>query len=131
MAQNKYSFGGYTPDRQPIKVTPKFAVTSTEESGRVQTGQMLNTPMFTVASYQIEFGKMTGEDLGKLLAKIVGKSSFTFHHFDVFNNQWADAQFYAANIDCSNVYIKDGKETVDSLSFQVTGINPVSSRYST
>lgn len=132
MSQQKYKFGSYTPgqgdyinDRQPIKVTPKFAVTSTEESGRVQTGKMYNTTMFTVESYDIEFGKMTGSALSNLLRAIMGKPSFQFYHFNVFNNQWQTSPFYVANIDCTDLYVKDGKETIDKLSFQVTGINPV------
>lgn len=125
MAQNKYSFNGYIPNRQPIKVTPQLATTSTEESGRVQTGLMYNTTMFTVIAYDIEFGKIDGEDLAGILSAIVGKPSFAFHHFNVFKNRWETSQFYAANIDCSELKVKDGKEFVESLSFQVTAINPI------
>lgn len=125
MAQNKYSFNGYTPTRQPIKVTPAFAVTSTEESGRVQTGYMLNTPMFTVEAYDIEFGKTDGETLSNMLQAMTGKSSFPFHHFNVYKNRWETKPFYVANIDCSELMVKDGKEFVESFTFHVTGINPV------
>ena len=125
MAQQKYKFNGQTPNRQPIKVTPRLATTSTEESGRVQTGQMQNVTMFTVVSYDIEFGKVQGEDLAGILSAIMGKPSFAFTHFNIVRNTWETSQFYVANIECSELYVKEGKETVDSLKFQVTRINPI------
>lgn len=125
MAQQLYKFDGYAPSRQPITVTPKLAVTSTAESGRVQTGQMQNTTMFTVESYDIEFGKVEGQDLARILRSIVGKPSFLFTYFSVYNNQWQEKQFYAANIDCSELCVKEGSTFVKSLKFQVTGIDPI------
>ena len=121
----KYRFGSYTPKRQPTSVKPALATTSTEESGRVQSGVMENDVMFTVEAYDIVFNNLKGDDVSNLLSEIVNKSYFPFYHWNMFRNVWEETYFYAANIDCSDIHFVKGVATVDQLSFHVTGIYPI------
>lgn len=125
MAQEKYTFAGWTPPRQPSSVDFSLAVTSTEDSGNTQDGVMRNKVMFTKEAYKITFDKLYSADVAQILQKIVGKSSISFHYFSPYYGQWRTDKFYVANINGSIVSIKEGREGEKGLSFQITGINPL------
>ena len=126
MAQDKYSFDGYTPTRQPSTVQSMWATTSTSDSGRNQFGYMTNKPLFSNEAFKVSFEENLYEpDMSHILQAITGKSSFSFHYYSPYYGAWRTAQFYVANIDASNVMVKDGREFLAGLSFQVTAINPL------
>lgn len=124
--QQKYSFGGYTPIRQPSSVQSMWATTSTSDSGRNQFGGMTNKPLFSNEAFKVTFDENLYEpDMSGILQAITGKSSFSFHYYSPYFGAWRTAQFYVANIDASNVMVKEGREYLDGLTFQVTAIDPL------
>lgn len=125
MAQNKYSFNGYTPSRQPSAVEFSFATTSTADSGRNQFGVMNNVPMFTAESYKITFDKLYSSDVSSILRNIIGLSFISFHYFSPYYGAWRTDRFYIANTNGNIVSVKEGKEGEKGVSFQLTGINPL------
>ena len=54
MAQNHLQFDGYTPpDVDEDGYTIAFAATSSDDSGRLMNGKMVNTRLFTVEPVEI------------------------------------------------------------------------------
>ena len=126
MAQNKYSFDGYTPTRQPTEVVPAWATTSTADSGRSQFGKMNNKVMFSVQAFTITFAEnLYATDMKRILQAVLNKSSFMFHYFSPYYGEWRTDKFYVANIDCSAIQVKDGREFIQGLTLQVTDENPM------
>ena len=125
MAQNYYSFGGYTPSRQPDSVEFSLATTSTADSGRNQLGAMDNSVMFTVEQYKVTFTRLGAYDTKKMLQAITGKNSIAFHYFSPYYGEWQDAQFYVANNTLKIKSVVEKKEVFNNMNFQITGINPI------
>lgn len=126
MAQNHLMFEDYTPpdpDEDGYQVA--FAVTSTSSSGRTMRGPMINTPMFTVESYNLKWTDIAATDVKNILSRILGKPSFSFFHFNVYTAQWETSQFYVANVNSPVYRLNDGEERVNQFSFQVTAIDPL------
>lgn len=113
MAQNHLQFDGYTPpDVDEDGYTIAFAATSSDDSGRLMNGKMVNTRLFTV------------EAAAEILSKTVFKSQFNFHYFNIKTAKWETHAFYVANVDTAMYSLKEGEEKCTSLSFQVTRIDP-------
>ena len=112
------------PDEDGYKLS--IAVTSSEDSGRLLDGTMINTPLFVVEAYTLKFSNLKASECAEILRQVVGKSQFLFYHFNQYNCKWENTYFYAANINVSPCSVEEGLEHVDELSFQVTGVNPLS-----
>ncbi len=126
MSQQHVKFGDYTPpDVDEDGYQPQLATTSSEKSGRTMKGGMMNTPLFTVEAYSLKWTDIKATDVANILSRVVGRSSFSFYHFNVYKAKWETGEFYAANYNTPVASLEEGKEKYDELSFQVTGINPL------
>ena len=126
MAQQHLRFGTYeSPDPDEDGYQVSFAVTSTESSGRMQRGNMVNSAMFTVEAYNLKWSDLPANVVKGILEQIMGKNEFDFYHYNVYKAQWETGKFYVANISSPFYKLNEGNERVDELSFQVTAINPV------
>lgn len=126
MAQNHLKFGDYTaPPVDQDGYQAKLATTSTSKSGRTMRGVMKNTAMFTVESYDLKWTNISVKEASLILEKVLNKNSFQFYHYNVYRSRWESGEFYAANYNTPVVDLTDEKETLNELSFQVTGINPI------
>lgn len=126
MAQQHLMFGTYeAPDPDEDGYQVQFATTSTSSSGRTQRGNMINTAMFTVEAYNLKWTDIPASVVKNILAQVMGKNSFNFHHYNVYTAQWETGEFYVANINSPFYRLNEGDERVDELSFQVTAINPL------
>lgn len=126
MAQQHFIFEDYTvPDPDSDGYTPAFAVTSTENSGRTMRGNMINTPMFTVAAYDFKWTNLPASVASEIIKRVMGKASFRLFYFDIITCTWKWGDFYVANIGPPFYMLNEGDERVSELSFQVTAINPV------
>lgn len=84
MAQNHLQFDGYTPpDVDEDGYTIAFAATSSDDSGRLMNGKMVNTRLFTVEAYNLKWTDITLEAAAEILSKTVFKSQFNFHYFNI------------------------------------------------
>lgn len=127
MAQQHLKFGTYeAPDPDDDGYQVSFAVTSTENSGRLQRGNMKNTVMFTVEAYNLKWSDLPASVVKSILEQIMGKNEFDFYHYNVYKAQWETGKFYVANISSPFYKLNEGEERVNEFSFQVTAINPVS-----
>lgn len=126
MAQQHLRFGTYeAPDPDDDGYQVDFATTSTESSGRLQRGNMINTTMFTVEAYNLKWSDVSAIVVKNILAQVIGKNSFDFYHYNVYKAQWETGKFYVANISSPFYRLNEGEEKVNELSFQVTAINPL------
>lgn len=126
MAQQHIRFNNYQPP-EPDKdgYTVSFATTSAANAGRSMRGKMTNPVLFTVEAYQLKWTDIPAEDVKNILAEVMGKSEFDFYHYNIYAAAWETGKFYVANINSPVYSLAEGEERASELSFQVTGINPV------
>lgn len=103
----------------------QFATTSTSDSDRTQDLVMHNTPIGTVESYSLKWSGLTLAEASLILRQVVNKASFKVHYLDVYSGKWKDGWFYAANFNITPIDLTAGKERIDSLSFNIVGVNPI------
>lgn len=126
MAQQRLKFNNYTPPNVAEDgYTPSYAVTSSEDSGRIMKGSMQNTVLFTVEAYNLKWTRITTAQVSRILKEVMGKSGFNFHYFSFYHNAWKTRKFYMANASLQIKSLKVGAEKVTELSFQVTGSEPL------
>lgn len=126
MAQQQLKFGTYeAPPTDQDGYQPQLATTSTANSTRTMKGKMKNTVLFTVEAYQLKWSYIKANEAAQILAQVVNKNEFDFWHFNIYKARWETGRFYAANFNAPVLNLTDGEETLDELSFQVTGTNPI------
>lgn len=126
MAQEYLKFNDVTvkiPDRDGYGI--QFATTSTSDSDRTQDLVMHNTPIGTVESYSLKWSNLTLSEASLILRQVVNKSSFKVHYLDVYSGKWKDGWFYASNFSITPIDLTAGEERIDSLSFNIVGVNPI------
>ena len=93
----KFTIDG-TEIRTPTTYKPVFATTSTEDSDRTQDLIMHNTPMGTIAGYDLTWDSLTSEEISVIINLMMNKPYFQFHHRDPRNaSGWSTSEFYASN----------------------------------
>lgn len=126
MKQQQLKFGTYeAPPTDQDGYQPQLETTSTANSTRTMKGKMKNTVLFTVEAYQLKWSYIKASEAARILAQVVNKNEFDFWHFNIYKARWETGRFYAANFNAPVLNLTDGEETLDELSFQVTGINPI------
>lgn len=110
----------------PSTYKPVFATTSTDDSDRDQNLVMHNTPIGTIAGYDMTWELLTWEEISTILNAIMNKKQFSFHHKDpTIPNQWVDKTFYASNMDMAAQTLEDDEEMWEDLSINVRRIEPI------
>lgn len=110
----------------PSTYKPVFATTSTDDSDRDQNLVMHNTPIGTIAGYDMTWELLTWEEISTILNAIMNKKQFSFHHKDpTIPNQWVDKTFYASNMDMAAQTLEDDEEMWEDLSINVRRIDPI------
>lgn len=102
-----------------------FQTTYSEDSTRVQNGTVHLTPMFTVEQISYSATDIPVDKAAEILQQIIKGQKFTLHYFSLYYNAWRDAEFYVGqgqfNIGC----LSEDNMHLDSLSFNMTGVNPL------
>lgn len=125
MAQDTIKINGtdiYQPDEN-LKYS--FETTYTEDSGRVQTGKGYFTPLFTVEQLNYTATGIPQKEATKILQMVDKGQRFTLHYFSMHYGKWRDAPFYVGKGDMSIGTLQAGEEILESLSFNMTGVNPI------
>ena len=116
-----------TEIRTPTTYKPVFATTSTEDSDRTQDLIMHNTPMGTIAGYDLTWESLTSEEISVIINSMMNKPYFQFHHRDPRQaSGWSTAEFYASNysMQAQRLGEREG-ELWSGLSINVRSIYPV------
>lgn len=110
----------------PDSYKPVFATTSTDDSDRDQTLTMHNTPIGTIAGYDMEWGTLEWDEIATILNSMLNKSQFSFHHADpTIPGYWVDRDFYASNFNMAAQTLEDGIEMWEGLSINVRRITAI------
>lgn len=110
----------------PSTYKPVFETTSTDDSDRDQNLVMHNTPIGTIAGYDMTWELLTWKEISTILNAIMNKKQFSFHHKDpTIPNQWVDKTFYASNMDMAAQTLEDDEEMWEDLSINVRRIDPI------
>lgn len=123
--QEQFKIDGVTI-KAPDEYKPVFATTSTDDSDRDQTGDMHNTPIFTIGGYDMKWGQLTWTEIAAILNGILGKSEFSFCHKDpTIPGKWVERAFYASNFTMAAQTLEDGEEIWTDLSINIRRIKPI------
>lgn len=128
MAQQRIKINN-TAIVQPEEMSWNFETTSTADSTRAMSGTVYNTPMFTVESFSVSWGRMTRAELSTILQAIVQtprKPYFTLHYYSPYYNAWRDGQFYVGQGSLKIKNLKESSEYVEGMSCNFIGRNKIS-----
>ena len=123
---DKFSIDG-VEIKTPTEYKPVFATTSTDDSDRTQDLIMHNTPMGTIAGYNLKWEQLTSKEIADILNAMMNKPSFSFHHRDPRDESgWADADSYASNFNMGAQRLGERTgELWSDLSINVRSIYPL------
>lgn len=106
----------------PTTYSALLSTTSTDDSNRDMRLDMHNTPIGTIAGYDITWRHITAKECAKILGLVLNKKEFSVHYFDILTAGWGDAQFYASNFNAPLQKWEDGVEYWDELAFNIRSI---------
>lgn len=128
--RNHFAIDGHLI-KAPDEYKPVFATTSTADSVRDQSLVLHNTPIGTIAGYDMKWGVMTWEECANILNLMLNKSSFQFRHKDPTQpptatnpEGWVTLDFYASNFNMAAQTLEPGNEGWTDLAINVRRIRP-------
>lgn len=112
--------------KAPDGYKPVFATTSTADSVRDQALVLHNTPIGTIAGYDLSWGVMTWQECATILNSMLNKPKFSFYHKDPRRpGQWTTAEFYAANYNMEAQTLEENSESWTGLTINIRRISPI------
>ena len=102
-----------------------FETTYTSDSTRVQSGVMHATPMFTVEQFSYSATDVPVDDAKVIIQQIIKGNAFKLHYFSPYYGEWRDDMFRVGKGQYSIGTLKADEEKLSSLSFNMTGDNPI------
>lgn len=126
MAQDRIKINGieiWQPDSKELGYS--FETTYSEDSARTQDGVGHFTPLFTVEQLSYSASNIPAYKASEILQNIAKGGNFTLHYYSLYYNEWRDGTFYVGkgNLDINSLVLND--ETVEKLSFNMTGVDPI------
>ncbi len=102
-----------------------FETTYTEDTARTQDGILHASAMFTVEALRYEASYVSAADVKRILQYIAKGQTFTLRYFSPYYGAWRDGRFYVGSGDLSIKRLNTAAETFDSVSFTMTGVDPI------
>lgn len=126
MAQDRIKINGidiFQPDSKELGYS--FETTYSEDSTRTQDGVGHFTPLFTVEQLSYSASNVPVAKATEILQQVAKGGNFTLHYYSVYYGKWMDGTFYVGkgNSNFNSLVLYD--ETIESLSFNMTGVNPI------
>ncbi len=109
----------------PHTFTPAAETTSTEDSGRVQTLVMYNTPMGTIESYNIGFLDIPVKEAAEIYRRTKNRRKYELRYMSLELGEWTTGYFYTTRYSYGSLGVVNGIECWKSMSFNAIAINPV------
>lgn len=125
MAQEKIKINGNEIWQPDSGISHSFETTYTEDSTRAQTGAGYFTPIFTVEQIGYTATHIPVKEAQKILRYIIKGRPFTLRYYSLYYGGWRDGKFYVGKGNCNIGSLEDGEEFLDSLSFNMTGVDPL------
>ena len=102
-----------------------FETKYSEDTKRVQSGKLKASAMFTVEQLSYSGVNLTVEEM-KTILQLIGKGgNITLHYFSPYYGAWRDGTFYVGKGSLSVARLSEDSESYDSISFNMTGVNPI------
>lgn len=102
-----------------------FETTYTEDSGRVQTGVAVVSPLFTVEALGYSRAAVSKTMLSQILQIIAKGQQFQLHYFSAYYGAWRTSWFYVGKGQLGIGRLNENKELFTSLEFNMVGVNPL------
>lgn len=102
-----------------------FETTYTEDSGRIQNGEAIVAPMFTVKSYNYSKSSPLIGDVKTILGFIANGEKFDMYAFDPTTGLWSWDTYYVGQGSMAIGYLTADGGHYDSFSFNAVGVNPI------
>ena len=126
MAQNIFMINDDVNTVQPKKgLKYDFETTYSEDTVRVQSGEIYITPLFTVESYGYEADDLTAEQMKSMLQKVAKGQPFKAHYFSAYYGTWRDDYFYVGKGSLNVGSWQQSRERFEKLTFNMIGVNPL------
>lgn len=125
MEQQKILFNGIEIQQPDEGLGYDFETTYSEDTGRVQSGVLHLTPLFTVESFSYEATDLTIQSMKQILEIVAKGSPFTMYYFSPYYGIWRTDTFYVGRGSLSIGTLEVESERYESLSFNIIGINPI------
>ena len=125
MAQDRLKINGIEVKQPDTGLGYDFETTYTEDSGRVQTGVLHISPLFTVEAFSYKATDLTEKEMSQILQMVANGGKFNLHYRSPYYGGWRDGEFYVGKGSLSIGSWKEHEERYDSLSFNMIGANPL------
>ena len=102
-----------------------FETTYTEDSTRLQNGAANFVPMFTVEQLSYQATDIPVAEATKILQMIDKGNAFTLHYYSLHYGGWRNGAFRVGKGTLSIGSLQENNEKLSSLSFNMTGDNPL------
>ena len=102
-----------------------YETTYTSDSGRIQNGNAIVAPMFTVKQYAYSRAHPTTAEVAVILGYIAGGAKFDMYAFNPITNSWGWDTYYVGQGNMSIGYLSPNGGHYDSFSFNAVGVNPI------
>lgn len=123
--QDKIKINGIEIHQPDAGLQSSFETTYSSDSGRVQSGVMHATPLFTVEQFSYSATDIPISEASVIIRQIVKGEAFTLHYYSPFYGVWRDDTFRVGRGQYSIGSLKEDGERLESLSFNMTGDNPI------
>ena len=125
MAQDHIKLNGILIRQPDEGLGYDFETTYSSDTTRTQNGKLHATGMFTVEALSYSASNMTAAEMKTILSVIAKGKPFTLHYFSPYYGGWRDGRFYVGRGSLSVRRLNNSAEFYDSLSFQMTGVDPI------
>lgn len=123
--QQKIKINGLEIFQPDQGLQASFETTYTEDSTRLQNGQANFVPMFTVEQFSYNATEVPIKEASKIIRHIIKGEKFLLHYFSPYYGIWRDDYFRVGQGQFSIGSLEEGGEKLSSLSFNMTGDNPL------
>lgn len=112
--------------KQPLKgLGYKFAKKYSSDSTFVQSGRKHTTTIGTYEEFTYSAADLTASELSTILHHIIDGEVFVLHYLSPYYGEWRDGEFLVESADVSIGRWIEKDERYESLSFTMTGVNPL------
>ena len=125
MAQEKIKINNKEIFQPDEGLSYDFETTYAEDSGRVQSGKMHASPLFTVEALGYEASDVPVTEVKKILKEVATGKFFTLHYFSPYYGTWRDAKFYVGKGSLDIGRLTENDERISSLSFNMIGVDKI------
>lgn len=102
-----------------------FETTYTEDSTRLQSGEANFVPLFTVEQFSYQATDIPINEVSVILQQVIKGEAFKLHYFSPYYGKWREGMFRVGKGEFTIGSLEDEGEKVSTLSFNMTGENPL------